>query len=114
MTIQDIIDLTGAKLLTPDVDLSTPVTCGYAGDLLSLVMAAGQPGMAWITVQTHMNVIAVAVLMEMSCVIVPEGIHMEEASIAKAAEEGVVVLESPLTAYELCGLMNEAGLPGSV
>lgn len=114
MTIQMLAELIKARNCTPELPLDKEVSCGYTCDLLSWVMAHGKQGMAWITVQTHMNVIAVAVLMEMSCVIVPEGIHMEEASIAKAAEEGVVVLESPLTAYELCGLMNGAGLPGSV
>ena len=110
MTIQDVMNITGAKLLTPDVDLSTPVTCGYAGDLLSLVMAAGQPGMAWITVQTHMNVIAVASNLEMPVVIISEGIQMEATSAAKASEEGVAVLSSEKTTFELAGLLCAAGL----
>ena len=114
MTIQALTDLIKAHNCTPELPMNQEVSCGYTCDLLSWVMAHGKQGMAWITVQTHMNVIAVAVLMEMSCVIVPEGIHMEEASIAKAAEEGVVVLERPMTASELCGLMTGAGLPGSV
>jgi len=114
MTIAELIKITEAENKTPLLSTDTNVTCGYTCDLLSWVMAHGQQGMAWITVQTHMNVIAVAVLMEMSCVIVPEGIVMEEASLAKAAEEGVVVLQSPLTAYELCGRMAAAGLPGGV
>lgn len=66
--------------------------------------------MAWITVQTHMNVIAVATLHEMSCVIVPEGIRVEEPVTAKAAEEGVAVLSSPLTAYEISGRMHARGV----
>ena len=114
MTIKEIIDLTQSVNKTTTLSLETDVTCGYTCDLLSWVMAHGRQGMAWITVQTHMNVIAVAVLMEMSCVIVPEGIAMEEASLEKAEEEGVVVLQSQLTAYELCGRMAAAGLPGGI
>ncbi|MBQ8536286.1 MAG: AraC family transcriptional regulator [Clostridia bacterium] len=114
MTIKELIDLTQSVNKTPTLSLETEVTCGYTCDLLSWVMAHGRQGMAWITVQTHMNVIAVAVLMEMSCVIVPEGIAMEEASLEKAEEEGVVVLQSQLTAYELCGRMAAAGLPGGI
>lgn len=64
------------------------MSCGYTCDLLSWVMAHGKQGMAWITVQTHMNVIAVASLMEMAAVIIPEGIQMEEPSLEKAREEG--------------------------
>ena len=49
----------------------------------------------------------------MAAVIVPEGIEMEEASLEKAKEEGITVLASHKTAYELCALMAEKGLPGS-
>ena len=114
MTIQELIDLTGATDLTPDTDKAAAISCGYTCDLLSWVMAHGQAGMAWITVQTHINVIAVAALMDMACVILPEGIEMEPASLKKAQEEGVTVLHSTLTAYELCARMAAAGLPGDV
>ncbi len=73
MTVQELIALTGAKDMTPDAPKDREVTCGYTCDLLSWVMAHGKAGMAWITVQTHMNVIAVASLMEMAAVIIPEG-----------------------------------------
>lgn len=112
MIVSELMELIQAENKTPEVDLTAQVTCGYTCDLLSWVMAHGCAGMAWITVQTHMNVIAVAVLMEMSCVIVPEGIEMEPASLEKARDEGIAVLKSPLTAYELCGRMAAAGLPG--
>ena len=113
MTIQELIDLTGAKDLTPDTDKSAAVSCGYTCDLLSWVMAHGEAGMAWITVQTHMNVVAVAMLSEMACVILPENIDMEESSLQKAADEGLCVLKSPLTAYAICGRMAAAGVPES-
>ncbi|MBR4080181.1 MAG: AraC family transcriptional regulator [Clostridia bacterium] len=114
MTIAELITLTAATDMTPDTDKSAPVSCGYTCDLLSWVMAHGKAGMAWITVQTHINVIAVAALMDMACVILPEGIQMEDASLKKAREEGVTVLHSSLTAYELCARMAQAGLPGDV
>lgn len=113
MTVQDIIALTQATDVTPDTDKQETATCGYVCDLLSWVMAHGKKGMVWITVQTHMNVIAVASLMEMAAVILPEGVKMEAASLDKAREEGITVLESPLTAYALCTVLSSAGLPAS-
>ena len=112
MTLENLIALTGAKNMTPGLPLDTQVSCGYTCDLLSWVMAHGQAGMAWITVQTHINVIAVAALMEMAAVILPEGIQMEAASLDKAKEEGVAVLQSELTAYDICARLAAAGLPG--
>ncbi len=87
------------------------ISCGYVCDLLSWVMARGQPGMAWVTVQLHLNVIAVASLHEMSCVILPEGLRMEEAALQKAREEGITVISSPLSAYGICAKMAGAGIP---
>ncbi len=113
MTVKELIELTGAKDMTPDAPKDTEVTCGYTCDLLSWVMAHGKAGMAWITVQTHMNVIAVASLMEMAVVIIPEGIEMEGPTLDKAKDENIAVLQSDKTAYELCAIMAKAGLPGT-
>ena len=111
MTVQEMAELIEAKIKTTDTDLGTEVSCGYTCDLLSWVMAHGAAGMAWVTVQTHMNVIAVASLMEMAAVIIPEGIEMEAPSLEKATEEGIAVLETPLTAYEVCARLSAKGLP---
>lgn len=112
MTIKELIELTGAKNMTPEASRDTEVTCGYTCDLLSWVMAHGAAGMAWVTVQTHMNVIAVASLMEMAAVIIPEDIEMEGPSLEKANDEGICVLQTGLTAYEICARLAAAGLPG--
>ena len=111
MKICDIIPLIEAENKTPGADLEKEILCGYTCDLLSWVMAHGQEGMAWVTVQTHMNVIAVAVLSDMACVILPEDIQMEKESLAKAADEGMCVLRSPLSGYEICGRLHAAGVP---
>jgi hypothetical protein len=113
MDIQGLVRLTGAKNLTPGVDPGREVLCGYSCDLLSWVMAHGKAGMAWITVQTHMNVVAVATLMEMAAILVPEGIAVAEDVVKRAADEGVAVLSSEKTAFELCGLMYGAGITKS-
>lgn len=111
MTLKDLLPLLEGELQTEGQDLSKPVLCGYSCDLLSWVMAHGRQGMAWITVQTHLNVVAVASLCEMSCVILPESIRMEAPSLAKAAGEGIAVVGSPLSAYALCARMAAAGIP---
>ena len=112
MTVRELIELIEAKDMTPETDKEAEVSCGYTCDLLSWVMAHGTAGMAWVTVQTHMNVIAVASLMEMAAVIIPEEIEMEGPSLEKAKDEGITVLETSLTAYEICARLAAAGLPG--
>lgn len=100
MTIRELLDRTGWKNDNPDLDLSRNITGGYAGDLLSWVMGRGQPGQAWITVQVHRNIIAVAALREFSCIIIADGASVPEDLVAKAEEENIVILESGMPVYE--------------
>lgn len=110
MTVRELMNLSGATCLTPEANLDVEISCGYSCDLLSWVLAHGKAGMAWCTVQTHVNVIAVSVLMEMACVVLVEGVEPEEASLKKALDEEIPVLSTPKTAYEMCVLMGQAGV----
>ncbi len=87
--------------------LDEEITGIYVCDLLSWVMSHANKGDAWITVQTHLNTIAVAVLLEIPCIIVPEGIKVEEATIKKAIEEDITILGSKMSAYEICWRAHE-------
>lgn len=110
MNAAELMPLIDAQARTGGASLENPVTGGRVCDLLSRVLAHGQKGDAWITVQTHINVIAVAVMRGIGCVIVPEGIPVPDDVAARASEEGVAVLSSPLTAYEICGRLRDAGI----
>ena len=112
MKVSELQALINAENLTPEITEDKEITCGYTCVLLSWVMAHGDEGMAWVTVQTHLNVIAVAVLSDMTCVVLPESIRMEAESLQKARDEGMAVLTSPLTAYEICGKLSALGVPG--
>lgn len=66
----------------------------YCCDLLSLVMGRAKENDAFVTVMANVNTIAVAVLADVACVILCEGIHFDEACIARAEQQEVCVLES--------------------
>lgn len=110
MKIAEIAEKMGLKLLTDGLSEDAEVTDGCVCDLLSWVMARGEAGMAWITVQTHLNVIAVACLHDFACVIVPENIEVPQATIEKAKEEGVVLYSSPDTSYAVCCKLYGLGI----
>ena len=112
MKVSELQSLLQAVNQVPELSEDRDVTCGYTCDLLSWVMAHGDQGMAWVTVQTHLNVVAVAALSDMACVVLPEDIRMEGECLDKARDEGIAVLSSPLTAYEICGRLHDAGIPG--
>ena len=83
------------------------ITGVYVCDLLSRVMSSCQEGDAWITVQTHMNILAVAELNGAACIIVPENITVNSDTVEKAWDRGISILSSGLNAYELCWKLHE-------
>lgn len=110
MRVIDAGEKMGLKLLTGGAGTDNELTGVYICDLLSWVMSHGKKGDAWITVQTHSNIIAVAVLLELGCVIVPEGIEVEEDTLRKAEDEGIPVFQSSQSAYELAKELYRMGI----
>ena len=72
----------------------------YIGDLLSWVMGRAQMDNAWITIMSNVNVIAVASLSDTSCVILAEGVTMEDELLATAEAKDVNILRSLQPIYE--------------
>lgn len=73
----------------------------YCCDLLSIVMGRAKADDAWITVMGNINAVAVAVLADVSCIVLSEGMGIDEESIAKAQEQDVCILKSDLPTFEL-------------
>ena len=83
---------------------------GYVCDLLSQVMATAKSNSIWITVQSHMNIVGVAVMTGIPAVIVAEGHMVASNVIEKADEEGVALFTSPETAFGLAVKLTELGV----
>ena len=75
---------------------------GYGGDLLSWVMGRVQSGDAWVTIMTNRNIIAVAALADVACVVVAEESAIEDDVIALAEEKGINLYRSSLNTFDLC------------
>ncbi|MDR1570004.1 MAG: AraC family transcriptional regulator [Oscillospiraceae bacterium] len=111
ITLETLHSELNLKLLTPESDLSREVTAGYCCDLLSWALAhGGTGGVAWVTVQTHMNVVAVATLLDMACVILPDNIDPEPDALQKANDESIAIFKAEQNAYALCGQMWAMGI----
>lgn len=102
MIVSDFAEKMGMKILTGDAGIEKDITGIYACDLLSWVMSHASTGDAWVTVQSHVNTIAVALLSGISCIILPEGINAEEPTLCKAKQEGIAILSTEMTTYEVC------------
>ncbi len=110
MKVSEFIEKSGYGCLTGDAGLGNEITGAYVGDLLSWVMAKGTPGCIWTTVQTHLNVVAVAALHDFACVVIPDDIAVPEETLKKAAEEEIPVLSAPVSSYGVCKLLCSLGV----
>jgi predicted transcriptional regulator len=101
MTLENLIKEIDGKILAGNIkDIS--VNNVYICDLLSWVMSHAQRGDVWITVLTNVNVPAVALLAEVACVIIPEGIQVEKLTLRKACENGIIIIGTGYNAFEIC------------
>ena len=116
MTLQDLVRELALEELTADNLGSTAtadVTRGYASDLLSDVLANAPVGGILVTLQVHLNVIAVASHAGLAGVIFSCGRRPEDDVIERAAEEGLALFGSKADTFELAGRLYELGLRGN-
>ena len=108
MKLQSLLPMIEAQPLTRAADAEL-AGC-YLSDLLSDVLAHAQPGVLWVTIQIHRNVVSVAAMKDISAVLFTCGRKPEAAVVAEAEQEGIVLLTTPLTTHQAAGKLWEAGL----
>ena len=77
------------------------VTGCYIGDLLSWVMGAAKSGDAWITIMSNINVVAVATLCDTACILLAEGVTVDDEVKQTAIDRGINILSSKKSAFLL-------------
>ncbi len=105
MTVKGFSELDSIKPLVlgePDREIEGV----YIGDLLSWVMGNASSGDAWITIMSNINVLAVASLSDVSCIVLAEGVALEEDVINTAKEKGINIVSSELSIYETAILLS--------
>ena len=107
MKVSELIEKLNLGVVTNENYEDRDVCGCYIGDLLSHVMGKATEGDAWITIMNNINIVAVASLTEAACIILSEGIQTDEKVIEKADSEGIIILKSDMTAYQLAVAISE-------
>ncbi|UCD79530.1 MAG: hypothetical protein JSW26_29755 [Desulfobacterales bacterium] len=110
MNVKELAQRFNLAVAAGQNELDRQIQGGYCGDLLSDVMANAPNGCIWLTVQTHQNIVAVAVLHEMAAIVLTGGHEPDQETIDKAEEEGIPILMWPETAFDLAGQVYAAGV----
>lgn len=114
MKLNDIAEELGLRNLTPEIaaDRLPDVSGGHAADLLSDVLVNAPKGGVLVTIQVHLNVIAVASHAGLAGVIFASGRTPEENLRQKAIEEGIALYCSEEPTFDIVGKLYGLGLRG--
>lgn len=109
MKLKDILTLPECRVLAegdPQRELSRVFCC----DLLSIAMGKAPADGVWVTVMGNRNTLAVASLTDTACIVLAEGVSLDEGTLAKAEEEGIAVLSTDLPSFGIALEIYQAGL----
>lgn len=110
MYVKDLLKIADLKVAV-EGDMNMPVSSGYMGDLLSVVMGNADEEQVWITIQSHVNIVAVASLRAVSAIIIAHGFEPDEDTIESAKEENITILTTELDPFAIAKkLVLELGL----
>ncbi|MDI9369529.1 MAG: serine kinase [Synergistaceae bacterium] len=109
MKTRDVLETTEAEVFV-EGDLDRELKGAISGDLLSFIMAEAQEGWLWITIHTHINAAAVAVLKEVPFILATSGRTPDKALTERCATEGITLAVTGFSSYDAAGVLWEAGL----
>lgn len=110
MIVSELCKQLDLKVAAGEDGVSRPVKGCYIGDLLSLAMARVDHDYVWVTIQTNVNIVAVASLAEAGCIIIADGFQPDEKAAQKADIEGIPILTTPKDAYRLAAELAALGI----
>ena len=102
MTAKELSQKLNCQIICmPDEDRE--ISGGYAGDLLSWVIGRASSGNVWVTIMSNMNIVAVASLADVSCIVLSENVDLDDESIKeRAIMQGVNILKTELDTFSVC------------
>ena len=107
MTVQELIDkqIFGVVNLgdSPDRQITVPFCC----DLLSIAMSKAPEDSVWVTVMGNINTLAVAALCDVGCIVLAEGISLDDAATAKAVQQHITVLSTDMPIFDAALKVHE-------
>lgn len=113
MRLNKIVEKLDLEIRCGASNLDTEVKRGYVSDLMSDVIAHSREGDLWVTLQIHINAVAVAAMRDLSAILIIGGREPAPQTIEKAKEEDIPILVSKLNAFELVGRLYNLGISGT-
>ena len=100
MKVSELMGLLELELIAGKDGIDNEISGGYIGDLLSFVMSHAREKNIWITIQGHINSVAVASLLGISAIVLAEKSEADSEMIKKADEEAIPILRTDKSSFE--------------
>ena len=101
MTVGRLVEILKLEIVAGKDGIHRQIKGAFIGDVLSIVMAHALEADIWMTVQSHINTVAVAVLLNLPAIIFTQDIMPTTETIQKANEEVVVLLRTSKGTFEM-------------
>ena len=100
MKVKDLIESGIFEIINQGENTDRDISKVFCCDMLSIAMSKASEGCAWVTVMGNINTLAVASLSDAACIIMAEGVRLDEAASEKAKQEGISVLRTEEPIFE--------------
>lgn len=102
MTIKDLLTALPDELISVnEADFSRTIDSVYCCDLLSFAMGRASAGSAWVTCMGNVNSVAVAVLTDVSVIVLAENAVPESVALERAADKRVNLIKTALPIFDV-------------
>lgn len=112
MTVKDVLDVLGARVLVGEEHLDREVKSACGSDMMSDVLAFSKDHSVLLTGLCNPQVIRTAEMLDIVCIIFVRGKKPDETILEMAKERELVILETGHRMFSSCGMLYQAGLRG--
>lgn len=112
MTIQDVKDILGARIISGEDNLTKEVHNACGSDMMSDVLAFVKDQSVLLTGLCNPHVIRTAEMMDIICIVFVRGKRPTQEMIEMAKQRGIVLLATGHRMFCACGKLYERGLRG--
>lgn len=112
MTVREVQQVLGARVLIGEEHLDREVRSACGSDMMSDVLAFSKDHSVLLTGLCNPQVIRTAEMLDIVCVIFIRGKKPDETILKMAEERDLIILETGHRMFSACGMLYQAGLDG--
>ncbi len=112
MTVKDVRDILGARVLAGEDHLEDEVRSACGADMMSDVLAFSKDHSVLLTGLCNPQVIRTAEMLDIVCIVFVRGKKPDESMLEMAEERNLIILSTGHRMFSACGMLYQAGLDG--